>query len=206
MIGMGSLRVRILVVIIAAVLLNVVGMLRYPGGPLRASVIDDPLWLDLTPAADGWGVESRAPDWPIVGNTIYVSAQSLTNPWPWAATVESVTPLNLTGGLVVDRILIGAPGSGSAGLIGIGPEPVLPARHTMEELYSGVPATVSSGITTDLAMPILLVLHGGHPGPTQFDGLAIDYRVGPFTFRVVEHMRMAVCIWPPGAGEGCPST
>ena len=204
MIGMGSLRVRVVVVIVAVILLNVVGMLRYPGGPLRSSVIDDPLWLDLTPAGEGWSVGSSPSTWSAIGKAIYLGADELTNPLPWAAAVEAITPLNVTGGLVIDRILVGTPESASAGLIGIGPEPVLPEGRTIEELYSPVPVTVGPGTSADVH-PIMLVVHGDRPGAAGFTGLAIDYRVGPFTFRVVQHMGLALCLGPLPAGQECPS-
>ena len=125
------------------------------------------------------------------------------NPLPWAAAVEAITPLNVTGSLVIDRILVGTPGSDSAGLIGIGPEPVLPQGRTIEELYSPLPITVAPGTRTDVH-PIMLVVHGDRPGPAGFTGLAIDYRVGLFTFRVVQHMGLALCLGPLPAGLECP--
>lgn len=204
MIGMGSLRVRVVVVLVAVVLLNVIGMVRYPGGPLRPTASDDPLWLDLTPAGEGWSVGSSPSTWSATGKAIYLGADSLVNPLPWAAAVEAITPLNVTGGLVIDRILIGAAGSDSAGLIGIGPEPVLPEGRTIEELYAPVPVMVGTGTSADVH-PIMLVVHGDRPGPAGFTGLAIDYRVGPFTFRVVQHMGLALCLGPLPAGLECPS-
>lgn len=205
MIGMGSLRVRILVVIIAAVLLNVVGMLRYPGGPLRPGVSNDPLWLDLTPPGDHWSVGTQASEWSAVGKTIYIGGDPLTNPWPWAATVEAITPLDVTGGLVIDQILIGAPGSVSAGVIGVGFESVLPNGSLISDLYHGLPATIDHETKLDDALPILLVVHGDQSGQAGFTGLAIDYRVGPFTFRVVQPMGLALCLAPLPAGQECPS-
>ena len=205
MIGMGSLRVRVVVVLVAVVLLNVIGMVRYPGGPLRPGVRDDPLWLDLTPPGNHWGVGTQASEWSAVGRTIYIGADPLTNPWPWAATVEAITPMDITGGLVVDRILVGLPGSASAGVIGVGFESVLPNGGFISDLYKILPATIERDTTVDDAIPILLVVHGDRPGQAGFTGLAIDYRVGPFTFRVVQHMGLALCLGPLGVGEECPS-
>lgn len=206
MIGMGSLRVRILVVVIAAVLLNVVAMVRYPGGPLRPSVRDDPLWLDLTPSGDRWSVGTQASDQSAVGKPIFIGGEPLTNPWPWPATVEAITPLDVTGGLVIDRILLGGPGSVAAGVIGVWFEPVLPDGGLIDDLYRPLPASIVSGTRLDDAAPILLVVHGDQPGTAGFTGLAIDYRVGPFTFRVVQHMSLNRCLGPLPAGQACPST
>lgn len=202
MIGMGSLRVRIVVILVALVLLNVIGMVRYPGGPLRPTTRDDPLWLDLTPSGEGWSVGSFPSDWLVAGKAIYVSADPLTNPWPWAATVEAVTPLDVTGGLVIDRTLVGTPEAASAGSMGPGPEPVLPEGRSLGELYSSVPASLMPGMSTDVH-PIMLVVHGDRAGPAGFTGLAIDYRVGPFTFRVVEHMGLTLCLGPLPAAQEC---
>ena len=204
MIGMGSLRVRVVVILVAVVLLNVIGMVRYPGGPLRPGVSDDPLWLDLTPPGEGWSVGTQASEWSAVGRTIYIGADPLTNPWPWAATVEAITPMDITGGLVVDQILVGVPGSASAGVIGIGFEAVLPNGSVMSDLYRALPARIEGQTTLDKAIPILLVVHGDRPGPAGFTGLAIDYRVGPFTFRVVQHMGVTLCLGPWPADQDCP--
>ncbi len=204
MIGMGSLRTRIVVILVAVVLLNVIGMVRYPGGPLRPGVSDDPLWLDLTPSGERWSVGTQPSEWSAVGRTIYIGADPLTNPWPWAATVEGITPMDITGGLVVDRILLGVPGSALAGVIGIGIEPVLPNGGVISDLYTALPATIERH-TLDEAIPILLVVHGDRAGPAGFTGLAIDYRVGPFTFRVVQHMGLTLCLGPLPAAQECPS-
>lgn len=205
MIGMGSLPVRLAVVIVAAILLNVVGMFRYPGGPLRASVIDDPLWLDLTPPGEGWRISTQASDWSAVGKTIYIGGDPLTNRWPWAATVEAITPLDVSGALVIDRILVGTPGSAAAGVIGIGSTSVLPNGGSISDFYQSLPGTVDEETNLDDAIPFMLLVHGDRPGPAGFNGLAIDYRVGPFTFRVVQHMRLDLCLGPLPAGEACPS-
>lgn len=205
MIGMGSLRVRIVVVIVAALLLNVVGMLRYPGGPLRPRVSDDPLWLDLTAAGNHFTVGTQASEQSAVGKTIYVGGDPLTNPWLWPATVEAITPLDVTGGLVIDEILIGNPGSVSAGVIAVWYDPVLPNGGAISDLYHALPATIDNETKLDDAVPILLVVHGDQPGQAGFANLAIDYRVGPFTFRVVQHMGLALCIGPLPAGQACPS-
>lgn len=206
MIGVGTVRMRIVVVLVAVILLNVIGMVRYPGGPLRPGVSNDPLWLDLTPAGDGWSVGTEASPWSAVGKTIYIGADPLTNPWPWAATVEAITPMDITGGLVVDRILVGLPGSASAGVIGVGFEPVLPNGAAISDLYGPLPATIEPETSLDGAIPILLVVHGDQPGTAGFTELAIDYRIGPFTFRVVQHMGVALCLGPLSAGTECRSS
>lgn len=205
MIGMGSLRVRIVVILVAVVLLNVIGMVRYPGGPLRPGVSDDPLWLDLTPSGNGWSVGTQASEWSAAGRTIYIGPDPLINPWPWAATVEAITPMDITSGLLVDRILVGVPGSASAGVIGVGSDPVLPNGGVISDLYRALPATIERHTTLDGAIPILLMVHGERPGPAGFTGVAIDYRVGPFTFRVVQHMGLRLCLGPLPAGQECPS-
>ena len=73
------------------------------------------------------------------------------------------------------------------------------------DLYHALPATIDNEMKLDDALPILLVVHGDQPGQAGFTTLAIDYRVGPFTCRVVQHLGAVLCLGPLPAGLECPS-
>lgn len=195
-----------LVVVAAALALNVVGVLRYPGGPFMDENETNLLWLDIPPANQGYSKVSTQPsDTSAVGRTLYSGWSGITNQWPFEATVESITPLEATPGLVIDQVWLGKPaglaGSGS----GFGPTPNLPDGVRIEDRYATLPAVVASLGSPDAYAPILLVLHGDRPGPVGYRGLQIDYRVGPFTFRVTQHTALALCLGPLPAGVTCPS-
>lgn len=201
-----QLALGILVAVLGVLTLNVLGLLRYPGGPFMDENDTNLLWLDIPPANQGYSkVTTIASDSSAVGLTIYSGWSGLTNKWPFVATVESITPLEATPGLVIDQVWLGKPdglaGSGS----GFGPTPNLPDGVRIEDRYAALPAAVGSVSSPDGYAPILLVLHGDQPGPAGYRGLQIDYRVGPFTFRVTQHTALALCLGPLPAGVSCPS-
>jgi hypothetical protein len=188
------------VVVVGLVTLNVLGVLRYPGGPLRESDADGVLWLDTRPADQG-SIEVGGPLQ--IGLPVYTSVVQLQNAWPISATVEAVTPVDPTPGLVIDHVWIGRPGSPDSASVGLGPDPGLPDGTALDDLYMSFPGAVpASG--TDVAMaPILIQAHASALGDQGFAALAVDYRVGPFSFRVIQHLAVSLCVVPLPPQQGC---
>ena len=192
-------------VLLAALTLNVVGVLRYPGGPLRDAT-DAPLWLDLPMGnVSSSRVDlGQAADRDLLGTAVYYGVPNLTNTWPLSATIEAITPLEPKPGLIVEGIYVSRPGSNVSGIVGY--DAGLPAGQTFEETYAGLPAAVDpSGSGPVSAATTLIVVHVDRPGVIGFSGFSVDYRVGPFTFRTVKHAALGICVPPFPAGATCPS-
>ena len=62
---------------------------------------------------------------------------------------------------------------------------------------------VPAASSPDRATTVFLVLSAAQPGRYGFRGLAIDYRVGPFTFRATQYVALDSCIGPFTAGHEC---
>jgi hypothetical protein len=194
------------VVVLAILALNVVGLLRYPGGPLREEGIDAPLWLDIPAGNQGSSaVGFRQPnDWALAGRPLYYGLLTLHNPWPWAATVEAITPIDPSPGLVVEGVYVSRAGSLATGTT-IWTEPLMPAGQRFDEAFSGLPAAVEpNGPTHEADARTLLVVRADRPGLISFSALAVDYRVGPLSFHVVEHLALRGCLGPLPSGTSCP--
>lgn len=206
--GWRRIGVIAIVVVVALAALNVAGMVRYPGGPLRDRSDDGPLWLDLRPSDQGSIIDGFGPDaeWARVGGSIYLSDLTLRNPWEWVATVEAVTPIDPSPGLIVDGFYLSRPGRSSAASddLDVAAQDVSGIAFNAD--FSALPAVVPpAGPTPDGDARTLLVLHTDRPGPMTFSALAVDYRVGPATFHAVEHFALDGCVGPLPAGVTCPS-
>jgi hypothetical protein len=156
----------------AAVLaLNVVGFLRYPGGPLRDPSDDGPLWLDLRPADQGSvTVGNTQPSaWAIAGHAFYFGLLSLHNPTDLDATLEAVTPLDVTPGLAVTGVYVRRPDVPASGTVGFGPAGELPDDQALGRDYVQLPATVpASGDGHAHDLNIIVVLSSSGPGAFGF--------------------------------------
>jgi hypothetical protein len=195
------------VVVMALLALNTVGLLRYPGGPLREEGIDAPLWLDIPPSNQGSSAVGfhQPNDWALAGRPLYYGLLTLHNPWPWPATVEAITPIDPSPGLVVEAVYVSRPGSVATETATIWTEPLVPAGQRFDEAFSGLPAAVEPNRSTNEAdARTLLVVRADQPGLMGFSALAVDYRVGPLTFHVVEHLALRGCLGPLPSGAECP--
>jgi hypothetical protein len=50
---------------------------------------------------------------------------------------------------------------------------------------------------------LLLVVSAKEPGRYGFRGVAVDYRVGPFTFQAVQYEELRTCIGPFSPEQVC---
>jgi hypothetical protein len=187
-------------------LLNVAGVARYPGGPLRDPSDDGLFALDIRPADQGYNEISNDPvDWAATGEPLYFGAVYLENPWPVGAAIEGVRPLELTPGLTLDRALVGIPPDGTSSM-GWGDRQLL-TEAALDETFGGalspLPVTVPAATAADRATNVLLVLSAATPGRYGFRGVEIDYRVGPFTFHATQHIALDACIGPFPPGQEC---
>jgi hypothetical protein len=186
------------------VVLNVVGVARYPGGPLREPNADGPLWLDIRPADQGssGGGNWEPADWAQAGLPVWDGELDLHNTAPWPVTVETITPIDPTRGLVLDGVFVsrnGLTGVGSLGM-GLASDVPLPPGQTFESTFTGLPASLGPGTESE----VYVVVHADQPGSLGFAALDVAYRVGPFTFHAVQHLFMNVCLGPLPSDTFCP--
>ncbi len=201
----GGIAVSGIAVLLVA--LNIAGYARYPGGPLREPSATGPLWLDMRPADQGGFTVGNDPtDWARTGVPLYYGELTLHDEWPWPVRVEAIAPVDLTGGLTIQAVHLSRPGTPAGPVTGWGPELLLPPGLTLEQAYVLLPANVEpAGASHERDAQTLLVVSGSRPGRAGFSSLALDYRVGPFAFRVIQHVALVACLGPLPAGVTCPN-
>jgi hypothetical protein len=194
-----------LAAIVALVILNLVGIARYPGGPLRESKDGGVLWLDAWPSEWGGNVTSNsaAADWASTNGDLVFSTGLPADDWPWPAQVERITPIGAEGDLVMREALLLQPARSWVGTIsGFGPL-TADQQALLDGNFAPLPGTIASGVPRQ---QLVAVVRGSHPGPAAFAGFVIDYRVGPFTFRSVLHDALHACLGATAAERDCPET
>jgi hypothetical protein len=186
-------------VVVVAIGLNVLGVLRYPGGPLRDSSDNWWFWIDGRDADAGNDVEGNIPvDWARTDTDLYFGDIYLPNPWPWPATVDAITPIDPTPGFsIVATYLVPA----EADQVGYGPLTSVPGS-SVRSGWTTLPAAVSPSVTADESRAGLLI-RATTPGDFGFRDLAVDYRVGPFSFRALQHITLEGCLGPLPDGMTC---
>jgi hypothetical protein len=191
--------VLVLIVGVAAAL-NMTGLLRYPGGPLREPSADGAFWLDVRPPDQGeTRVGAGAASGLRAGELIYAGIVVNNSPSS-SVLIEGVRLMGATSGLQLVEARLAVPGS-SGGL------PALADASFAEEFrpatdFQSLPATLVGNGTESERM--LLVVTALEPGEYKTNGVAVDYRLGPFTFTVTYHQAMTVCLGPLREGEFCP--
>jgi hypothetical protein len=188
--------------LIALVALNVAGLLRYPGGPLRQPSIDAWLWLDIR-AADqvmnyvGAGTLAQIPR----GELIYAGV-SLSNSSSSAATIERVELLDATPGLRLVDAWLARPGT-TGDLAGPVTESMMDISYLrLDTDYQALPADLR-GNNTPGEGRLTIALIADEPGEYGYRAVAVDYRLGPLSFRVTHGPSLAICLVPMPAGERC---
>lgn len=188
--------------LIALVALNVAGLLRYPGGPLRQPSTDAWLWLDVRAADQGMnyvgaGTLARIPR----GELIY-SGVALANSSPWTATIERVELLDATPGLRLVDARLARPGT-DGDLAGPATESMIDISYLrLDTDYQPLPADLH-GYNAPGEGRLTIALIADEPGEYAYRGVAVNYRLGPFSFRVTHGPSLAVCLVPMLAGERC---
>jgi hypothetical protein len=188
-------------IIIVALVLNFVGMVRYPGGPLRGPSADGILWLDIRPADQGQVINGNDPsaDWARTDTDLVFTGLWLSNPSPWAVTVEAITPIEISPELVVGEVLVLRP-QAEEQLVQYGPL-TAEGRAVLGRDYSPLPARIDPGESN---RSVALVVRSSRPGSAGFEAMAIDYRLGPFTLRVVHHVALHACLGMKIEERVCP--
>jgi hypothetical protein len=185
-----------------ALILNVAGVLRYPGGPLREGNADGILWLDVRPADQGSSSSGNTAeaDWAQTGIDLVESEVRLGNPWPLAATIEAITPVTPTPGFETLDVRVSRPGAGNDDLWGMGL--ITPDQRAIVDAdYVELPVTIAPA---EEGRRIAIVFRGTRAGPTGFEALAVDYRVGPIAFRVIQHIALHACLGANPVERTCP--
>jgi hypothetical protein len=182
--------------------MNATGLLRYPGGPLREPGADGLLWLDTRPADQGNNqveISSRAG----VGSGVPLyTGMSLSNDWPWPATIEQIRLLGATPGLRLVEARMALPGTSgemAGAMAGSGQEI---ADLRLDTDYGPLPANLAAHNEIGEGR-VSIEVTADQPGEYSYDALAVDYRVGPFTFTVVHHQAFGVCVVPLPTGSAC---
>ena len=181
---------------------NVAGMLRYPGGPLRESNADGWFWLDTRPADQGNNREGFTAGAGIgSGEPIYLGLYP-RNQWSTEALIEDVRLIGATDGLaLVDaRALIPGRTVEATG-------PITEARAAelgvgLYTDYQPLPASLPANSSiSDGRMWVKVIAND--PGEQSFESVAVDYRIGPFSFTIVLHQAFTGCFVPLAAGATC---
>ncbi|MEP7379213.1 MAG: hypothetical protein ABI725_06565 [Chloroflexota bacterium] len=190
------------VVVVGLLAANVMGLWRYPGGPLRLPNADGLLWLDHLPDDQGnnnIGFSTLAGV--TTGMPIYVGLDA-RNQWSTSAVIEGVRLVKATPGLRLIEARLARRGATNTGLTvasGVGPE--LDSLRLYED-YRPVPADLGGNAPIAEGQMWLLVLADA-PGEQSFDTVALDYRIGPFSFTVDMHQGFSACIVPMPSGVIC---
>ncbi len=199
------LLVGALTTITAALVLNVAGLARFPGGPLREWKDGGVLWLDMWPSDWGNNSGGNTPeaDWAVPGTDLVYASDLSPNDWPWPVEVERITPVDASGNLVIAPPLLLRPGGPRASdLSGLGPL-TADQQALIDADLAPLPGTIQPGGD---GWQIALTFQGPHQGPAGWEMLAVDYRVGPFSFRVIHHSAVHLCLGTTAAERTCPGT
>lgn len=189
-----------LVVALILLVSNMAGAMPYPGGPLR-----DPenrsgwLWLDIRPANKGSGGVAGSD---LARGELIYTALGLHNDSSWAVTVERIELVDVTGALRLVDARLARPGTsgGVAGLVtGDGPEI---AALRLDSDYVGLPAVLAANNTPGEGR-LTIVTTTADVGHAGYGAVAINYRMGPFSFRVVYDQQLKICAGPLPAGTEC---
>jgi len=196
--------VAILLGLAGLLVLNVLGVLRYPGGPLREPSADGLLWLDIRPADQGSAqVADVSGYWHAIDVPLQYGLLSLSNNSGYSATVEAVTPIDPSPGLIVDALYVLKTGAAPGDVLAWGTGGVYPTETTLDRDYTTLPAVVEPAADALHPPNVILVVRSREPGAIGWSALAVDYRIGPFTFRTVHHLALAGCLGPLPAGTTC---
>jgi hypothetical protein len=190
--------------LLALLVLNLTGLLRYPGGPMRESTANGILWLDTKPADQQGGFDVGVTE--AAGFTtddVFVTTLFVHNAGPWAARLEDVTLVDATPGLdlLSARLVL-------AGYAGEIPGAVWDTQDAIAAQYPGthlgtLPQTVAAQSGPNQGN-VILELRATTSGEYSYRGVRIRYGVGPFSFSAMYGQGARICIAPLGPGEACP--
>ncbi len=188
-------------VMVVAVALNTIGILRYPGGPLREPSADGLMWLDTRPPDQGTnsvGITSAAGL--EQGSPVYTGI-SLRNASSWPARVEQIRLLGATEGLELQEARMALPGT-TGPMIGVATSGGETAELRLETDYGPLPAELAGNNAIGEGR-VWLAINAPPPGEYSYDAVAVDYRVGPFSFTVTYHQALGLCVVPLRPGRSC---
>lgn len=188
--------------IAALLVLNVAGIARFPGGPLREWKDGGVLWLDVRPSDWGSSGDFNAPEaeWAQANADYEYTSALATNDWPWAVEVERITPMTTSGDLAVAETRLIRPDRAEDSVLNaVGP--LTPDQQAIIDAdFAPLPGSVGTGA---VGKRFAITFHETRPGPAGWDTLAVDYRVGPFSFRVVQHTALRLCVGATVAERTC---
>lgn len=192
----------LVVAFVAALVLNVGGLLRYPGGPLREPSADGLFWLDTRPSDQGTSSVGAGSSAGLTAGELIYTGISLRNTWSYPAAIESISLVDATPGLRLVDVRLARPGTrgGFAGLLA-GSGPAIDDLRLVTD-YQPLPATLEGNNPINDGL-VSLVVTADQPGDYSYQAVAINYRIGPFSFSVIHHQALAVCLGPFVPGTVC---
>jgi hypothetical protein len=183
-------------IVVVLVVLNVVGVLRYPGGPLTES--DGAfLWLDFP-----------SPDQPRNGISMPSAADMTTTELMdvgsylrtgsgMAATIESVRLFDPTPGIVLVDGRMHKPGAPPRGVGAMDGD-----IGDVVDSYGPLPASLPAGAEPGDGA-LLIVTMATQPGEQSYAGVVVDYSIGPFKFTTVYGPSVTLSVQPLPPGSTC---
>ncbi len=189
---------------LAVLVLNLTGLLRYPGGPMREGTANGILWLDTKPADQQGGFQIAVPEAAgLMTGEVFATTVFLVNAWPWDAQLEDVALVDATPGLELVRARLVL-----AGYAGSPPGAVWDTPDAIAARYPGnhlgvLPQTVAARSNPSQGN-VILELRTTTPGEYSYRGVRINYRSGPFAFQVVYGQGARLCFGPLSPNQACP--
>lgn len=192
------------VVAIGLLALNVSGLLRYPGGPMREPTANGIGWLDTKPADQQGGFGVGMPEGAgLTTDDIFVTTVFLTNAGPWDASLESVELVDATSGLRLTSARLVLSGfAASIPAADMGTPADIERRYPDTHLGSFPQTVVARSDPHD--GQVILELQVAAPGEYSYRGVRVGYRLGPFSFQAVYGQGARLCFGPLGANQSCP--
>lgn len=194
--------IGLVIAVLVLVALNIAGVLRYPGGPLREGSADAPLWLDMRPPGQGTNRVGFTQGSGVTVDMPMYTSIGLHNESPWTASIVNVRLVDPKPGIRLVEVRLALPGTSgptAGGLSGDGPEI---ADLRLDTDYVPLPARLEAhNAVEDGRLSIEVVADA--PELTGYEAVAIDYQLGPFTFSVIHHAALSACIVPIPEGTTC---
>jgi hypothetical protein len=138
------------------------------------------------------------------GQPMLYGMLTIHNPGPVDITIEAIRVLPPVGNIVLDRVAIAEPAFVANGEIAWAPVSEGIGMQRIDDETQPLPVIVHpTGDLHDRDAAAVLILHGLEPGDATFDRIAIDYRIGPFTFTSIQNVGLRACFAPLPAGAHC---
>ena len=189
----GRLRYRLIAAGLVAVVANVVGLARLPIGPIAS---------DDGPGGSFVGNSELATDI-VAGSPMWFGMLDIVNDSPYEVVLEAVRILPPAPNVAVDRVAVAGTSLRGQGEIAWAAVASGIGMARMDAETESLPVVSHPARIGVLSTNVILILHGQQPGNGGFDRVELLYRVGPFTFRAIQHIGLRACFGPLPPGAHC---